>query len=82
VLGADHLNLQIVIAGAERADLILPARDCAGADGRGIGPGEAPALLGAGEIFNIRNWWAVIIILLGVYIILSGVMQRGRNPRP
>ena len=44
--------------------------------------GAILALLGAGEIFNIRNWWAVIIIVFGVYIILSGVMQRGRNPRP
>jgi len=44
--------------------------------------GAILALLGAGEIFNIRNWWAVIIIVLGVYVILSGVMQRDRNPRP
>ena len=44
--------------------------------------GAIVALLGVGEIYSIRNWWAIIIVILGVYIILSGLTQRGKNPRP
>jgi Na+/glutamate symporter len=44
--------------------------------------GAIIALFGAGEMYGIRNWWAVIIVITGVYVILSGFTQRGKSPRP
>ena len=44
--------------------------------------GGIVVLIGAGIIYNIREWWAFILIGLGLVIILRGVTERGRNPRP
>ena len=43
---AGHLDLQVVVAGAEGADLVVAALDGLLADLGGIGAGEAAALLG------------------------------------
>ncbi len=38
--------------------------------------------IGGSEIFDIKNGWAVILIIGGVAIILSGFIQRKSNPMP
>jgi len=40
------------------------------------------AAIGGSEIFNIQNGWAVILIIGGIAIILSGLTQRSSNPKP
>ena len=44
--------------------------------------GGIVVLIGAGITYNLREWWAFILIGLGLVIILRGVTERGRNPRP
>src|SRR5436853_6738196 len=51
VLWSRHLHLQIMVSAAERADLVVPALDCALADFRGLGACDATILLGKLEIF-------------------------------
>src|SRR5882724_9622415 len=51
VLWPRHLHLQIMVSAAERADLVVPALDCALADFRGLGTCDATILLGKLEIF-------------------------------
>lgn len=38
-------------------------------------------LLGAVITFNLKDWWPVFLILIGILIILKGITERGRNPR-
>src|SRR6478609_2669208 len=51
VLRPRHLHLQIMIAAAEGADLVVAALDCALADFRCVGACDATALLRKLEIF-------------------------------
>ena len=44
--------------------------------------GGIVVLIGAGITYNLREWWAFILIGLGLVIILRGVTERGRNPLP
>ena len=44
--------------------------------------GGIVVLIGAGITYNLREWWAFILIGLGLVIILRGVTERGRNPFP
>lgn len=44
--------------------------------------GGVLVLIGAGITYNIRDWWAFILIGLGLVIVLRGVTERGRNPVP
>jgi hypothetical protein len=44
--------------------------------------GAVVALIGAGITYNLRNWWAFILIGLGLVIVLRGFIDRGRNPIP
>ena len=44
--------------------------------------GGIVVLIGAGITYNLREWWAFILIGLGLVIILRGVTERGMNPRP
>jgi hypothetical protein len=39
-------------------------------------------LIGVGITYNLREWWAVILIGLGLLIVLRGLMDRGKNPIP
>lgn len=39
-------------------------------------------LIGAGITYNIRDWWAFLIIGLGLIIVYRGVTEQGRNPVP
>ncbi len=40
------------------------------------------SLVGVANILNLRNWWAIIFVLGGAFIIVSVLMQRRRNPPP
>jgi hypothetical protein len=44
--------------------------------------GGIVVLIGAGITYNLREWWAFILIGLGLVIVLRGVTERGKNPRP
>lgn len=44
--------------------------------------GGIVVLIGAGITYNLREWWAFILIGLGLVIVLRGVSERGRNPIP
>src|SRR5581483_236693 len=55
VLGPRHLDLEVVVARAERADLAMPAVERALADGGRVRAREPPALLGVREVFGCRR---------------------------
>lgn len=40
------------------------------------------ALMGAGITFNLDEWWPIFLVIIGIVIILRGLTERGRNPRP
>lgn len=40
------------------------------------------ALIGISDIIGLRNWWGLILIILALYIILTGLGFRNKNPRP
>ncbi len=44
--------------------------------------GGVLALIGAGITYNLREWWAVIFIGVGLVIVLRGLSERGKNPIP
>jgi hypothetical protein len=44
--------------------------------------GGVVALIGLGITYNLRDWWAVILIGLGLVIVLRGIIERDRNPFP
>src|SRR3989337_90817 len=58
VFRSRHLDLQIVITGAERADLFVAALHRFGADLRGVGPTDATLLLRSLEIL----WPAIAVV--------------------
>ena len=39
-------------------------------------------LLGAGVAFDLDEWWPIFLVLIGFVIILRGVTEHDRNPRP
>jgi hypothetical protein len=44
--------------------------------------GGVLVLIGAGITYNIQDWWAFIIIGIGLVIIYRGIADRKRNPVP
>lgn len=44
--------------------------------------GGVLVLIGAGITYNIQDWWAFLLIGLGLVVILRGMSERGRNPMP
>jgi hypothetical protein len=44
--------------------------------------GAIVALIGFVGYAGVRDWWAILFILIGAWIILNAVMNRGKNPRP
>jgi len=39
-------------------------------------------LIGAGIAFNLRDWWAIILIGIGLMIVIRGINQQRRNSIP
>jgi cation transport ATPase len=39
-------------------------------------------VIGVSSVIGITYWWAIILIVVGVWIIVSAFRQRARNPRP
>lgn len=39
-------------------------------------------IIGVGILFNLRDWWAILLIGLGLIIILGAFNERSRNPIP
>jgi hypothetical protein len=44
--------------------------------------GGVVAMIGLGITYNLRDWWAVILVGLGLVIILRGIIERNKNPFP
>jgi hypothetical protein len=44
--------------------------------------GGVVTIIGVGIAYNLRDWWAIILIGLGLVIILRGATEWGRNPVP
>jgi len=44
--------------------------------------GGVLALLGAGILFDLRDWWSLILIAAGLFLVFKGVSERTRTPRP
>ena len=44
--------------------------------------GGVLALIGLGITYDLRDWWAILLIGLGLIIVLRGFMDKGRNPVP
>ena len=44
--------------------------------------GGVMALIGAGITYNLREWWAFILIGVGLVIVIRGFTERGKNPIP
>ena len=40
------------------------------------------AVLGAGIVYNLRDWWAILLIGIGLIILISAYSERSRNPIP
>jgi hypothetical protein len=38
--------------------------------------------IGVSNIYGVENWWAFIIIAVGLYVIFQTLRQRSRNPVP
>jgi hypothetical protein len=44
--------------------------------------GGVVCIIGLGITFNLRDWWAILLIGLGLLIVFRGAMERNRNPVP
>ena len=44
--------------------------------------GGVLVVIGGGITFNIQDWWAILLIGLGLIIVLRGFTARNRNPLP
>ena len=44
--------------------------------------GGVMALIGVGITYNLREWWAFILIGVGLVIVIRGFTERGKNPIP
>ena len=44
--------------------------------------GGVMALIGAGITYNLREWWAFILIGVGLVAVIRGFTERGKNPIP
>ncbi len=44
--------------------------------------GGIVALIGAATFVGLRDWWAVLLVLAGLWIILNAFMNRNKHPRP
>ena len=44
--------------------------------------GGIVALIGAGSYFGLRDWWAILLILVGGWVIINAMMNKSKNPRP
>lgn len=53
-----------------------------GADTGFLTGGGVMLLIGAGITYNIRDWWAFLLIGLGLLVIYRGISERNRNPFP
>ena len=39
-------------------------------------------LIGGGIAFNLRDWWAILLIGIGLVVVIRGINQQRRNPVP
>ena len=56
-----------------------------GRKGAAYGPligGAVLIVIGASSVFGVTYWWALILIVVGIWIIVSAFRQRASNPRP
>ena len=44
--------------------------------------GGVLCVIGLGITFNLRDWWAILLIGLGLVIVFRGFTERNRNPLP
>jgi len=44
--------------------------------------GGVVTLIGASTFIGLRDWWAVLLILVGLWVILNALMNKGKHPRP
>ena len=44
--------------------------------------GGVMVLIGVGITYNLEDWWAIMLIGLGLVIVLRGFTERGKNPVP
>jgi len=44
--------------------------------------GIVVCLIGGNIVYDIQNWWAIFLVVLGAFIIIRSFTERGRNPRP
>lgn len=44
--------------------------------------GGVLVVIGGGITFNIKDWWAILLIGLGLLIVFRGFTERNRNPIP
>ena len=44
--------------------------------------GSIITLIGISNLYDIDNWWAFILILLGVWVVFNAIRQKERNPLP
>ena len=44
--------------------------------------GGVLVIIGGGITFNIQDWWAILLIGLGLLIVFRGFTERSRNPLP
>jgi hypothetical protein len=44
--------------------------------------GVVVSLIGGNIVYDIQNWWAIFLVILGAFIIVRSFTERRRNPRP
>lgn len=44
--------------------------------------GAIVSLIGAASFFGLRDWWAVLFILIGGWVILNALMSKDKHPKP
>ncbi len=72
------IGVLLIVMGAARA--ALPTHR-----GRAIGPfvgGVVLAIIGLSGIYGIQEFWPFVLVGIGLAIIVSAVVSRGRSPAP
>lgn len=44
--------------------------------------GGVLAVIGVGIVYDLRDWWAIILVGIGLVMVLRGFTERGKNPIP
>lgn len=44
--------------------------------------GAVVALIGGASFVGLRDWWAVGVILVGLWFIINAMMSKNKNPKP